>query len=74
MEFQSENLPAEQVSRYLDSGAFAANPIGVEFDPDYLLERLHNGDDPTELRRQGAGTRPGSKTRANKHAITWKTL
>ena len=53
------------------SSAFAENPIGVNFDPDYLLERLHSGADPAELLQQGAGTRPGTKT---PRALTWKTL
>ena len=48
--------------------------IGTEIDPDYLLERLRNGDDPADLVKHGAGTRPGTKARANKRAITWKSL
>ena len=52
----------------------AANPIGVDIDPDYLLERLTAGDDPAELLRPGAGTRPGTTPRADKRAITWRTL
>jgi hypothetical protein len=52
----------------------AANPIGVDIDPDYLLERLTAGDDPADLLRPGAGTRPGTTPRANKRAITWRTL
>jgi catechol 2,3-dioxygenase-like lactoylglutathione lyase family enzyme len=75
LEFQTENFPsAKQTADYLSSSAFADNPIGVNIDPDYLLERLHAGTDPTELLRQGAGTRPGTKPRANKRAVTWKTL
>ena len=30
------------------------NPIGVEFDPDRLLERYCNGDSVHELRMQGS--------------------
>lgn len=75
LEFQTENFAtAKETAEYFLSGAFAENPIGVNFDPDYLLERLRNGTDPAELRRQGAGTRPGAKVRANKCAVTWKTL
>lgn len=72
LEFQTENFPtAKETAEYFLSGAFAENPIGVNFDPDYLLERLRNGTDPAELRRQGAGTRPGAKVG---RALTWKTL
>lgn len=72
LEFQTENFAtAKETADYFLSGAFAANPIGVNFDPDYLLERLRSGTDPAELRRQGAGTRPGAKVR---RALTWKTM
>ena len=75
LEFQTENFPtAKQTAQHLHSRAFAENPIGVNFDPAYLLERLRNGADPTELLRQGAGTRPGATARANMRALTWKTL
>ncbi|BBX90958.1 VOC family protein [Mycolicibacterium boenickei] len=72
LEFQTENFPTPQeTAEYFLSGTFAENPIGVNFDPDYLLERLRSGADPAELRRQGAGTRPGAKVR---RPLTWKTL
>lgn len=75
LEFQAENFAtAKETADYFLSGSFAANPIGVNFDPDYLLERLRSGTDPAELLRQGAGTRPGTTARANKRALTWKTL
>ena len=72
LEFQTENLPtAKETAEYFHSSAFAENPIGVNFDPDYLLERLRSGADQTELVQQGAGTRPGTKA---PRALTWKTL
>lgn len=72
LEFQTENFAtAKETADYFLSGAFAENPIGVNFDPDYLLELLRSGTDPAELRRQGAGTRPGAKVR---RALTWKTM
>jgi catechol 2,3-dioxygenase-like lactoylglutathione lyase family enzyme len=75
LEFQVENFPtAEATANYFGSEAFAANPIGVNFDPDYLLERLRGGADPAELLKQGAGIRPGTTERANKRALTWKTM
>lgn len=75
LEFQTENFPtAQETADFFFSSAFAENPIGVIIDPDYLLERLRGGVDPNELLEQGAGTRPGSKTRANKRALSWKAM
>lgn len=75
LEFQAENFATGRATaQFLSSGDFAANPIGVEIDPDYLLERLDAGEDPAELLKPGAGTRPGTTPRANMKAITWRTL
>lgn len=75
LEFQTENFAtARATADYFNGKEFAANPIGVNVDPDYLLERLRAGDEPTALLVQGAGTRPGDKLVANERAITWKTL
>ncbi len=50
LEFQTENFPtAKATADYFRSSAFADNPIGVTFDPDYLLERLRSGTEPAEL-------------------------
>lgn len=74
-EFQVDNFPtAEETKHYFSSAAFARNPIGVNFDPDYLLERLNQGVPVSELLKQGAGTRPGTKQAANKKALNWRTL
>jgi catechol 2,3-dioxygenase-like lactoylglutathione lyase family enzyme len=44
MEFQVECFAnAEEANRYMHSAAFAANPIGIEFDPDELLNQFRNG-------------------------------
>lgn len=75
LEFQVENFPtAAETAQYIGGKSFAENPIGVNLDPDYLLERFRSGDDIPALMKQGAGTRPGTTARANKRAITWKTL
>lgn len=75
MEFQVENFPTgRETAEFFSSSAFAANPLGVEFDPDYLLERLRSGVETKELLHQGAGTRPGTTARANRRTLTWKTL
>lgn len=75
LEFQVENFPtAQQTADYFNSREFADNPIGVNVDPDYLLERLRAGTEEAELLSRGAGTRPGTTQPANKRTITWKTL
>ena len=55
VEFQVENFPTvEELNAWMHSEAFAANPIGVEFDPDLLLARYEAGDPLSELIQQGA--------------------
>ena len=45
VEFQVDNYPsAEEANRWMRSGDFAANPIGVVFDPDDLLARYQAGE------------------------------
>ncbi|SVA88916.1 uncharacterized protein METZ01_LOCUS141770, partial [marine metagenome] len=55
VEFQVENFDStEELNAFMRSSVFAENPIGVEFDPDRLLERYCNGDSLQELRAQGS--------------------
>lgn len=45
IELQVDNYPtAEETNRWMRSGEFAANPIGVVFDPDALLARYRAGE------------------------------
>lgn len=45
VELQVDNFPtAEETNRWMHSGEFAANPIGVVFDPDDLLARYRGGE------------------------------
>jgi len=45
IELQVDNFPtAEEANRWRRSGDFAANPIGVGFDPDDLLARYRAGE------------------------------
>lgn len=49
LEFQVENYPTvEESTEFFFSDAFKANPVGVEFDPQELLDRLRAGE-PEEL-------------------------
>lgn len=53
LEFQVENFPSiEESTRFFYSQAFAENPIGVEFDPGDMLQRLRAGESETELKRR----------------------
>jgi len=49
-ELQVDSFPdAEATNAWLRSDAFRRNPIGIEFDPDDMLRRLHHGVPETEL-------------------------
>lgn len=54
MEFQVDVGTVEQATAFMESEAFAANPIGVAIDPDELLQRLEDGEDPEVLLRRSS--------------------
>ncbi len=55
VELQVENYDSkERLMDYIRSEKFAANPIGVDFDPEKLLARYENGDPLEELIEQGS--------------------
>jgi catechol-2,3-dioxygenase len=75
VEFQVENFStAQETTDYFSTAQFADNPIGVNFDAGYLLERLRDGVPETELLRQRAGTRPGSKQAEGRRTINFRTV
>jgi catechol 2,3-dioxygenase-like lactoylglutathione lyase family enzyme len=43
MEFQVDACPVEEANAYMQSDAFAANPVGVEIDPEELLAKYRSG-------------------------------
>src|SRR5215471_994577 len=43
MEFQVDCCSVEEANEYMRSDAFAANPVGVEIDPEALLAQYRNG-------------------------------
>jgi catechol-2,3-dioxygenase len=54
VELQVENFDSEaEIQRFVKSEVFLKNPIGVEFDPDRLVERFEAGDPIEELKKQG---------------------
>jgi len=55
VELQVDNYDTvEEATAYFYSPEFAANPIGVDFDPDALHARLRAGEPDAVLLRQGA--------------------
>ena len=59
IELQVDNFATDdELAAWMRSGAFKQNPIGVEFDPDVLVQRLEAGDPLAELVRQGSAPRP----------------
>ena len=50
VELQVDNFPtADETNRWIRSGDFAANPIGVVFDPEELLARYRAGEPHAKL-------------------------
>lgn len=62
IELQVDNFPTmEECKAWFGSPGFAANPIGVDFDPDVLLHKLRAGTPENELVKQGAAPVPPDK-------------
>jgi catechol 2,3-dioxygenase-like lactoylglutathione lyase family enzyme len=59
LEFQVDTLPSEQAKHFMRGDSFAANPIGIEFDPDALLARYRAGAGEAELLAAPEGTPAG---------------
>ena len=59
IELQVDNFPSMDACKaWFASEAFAANPIGVQFDPDVLLAKMQAGATDSELLLQGAAPVP----------------
>jgi catechol-2,3-dioxygenase len=55
VELQIDNFATEaELADWFSSGVFETNPIGVEFDPDVLAMKFHEGVPLDELVKQGA--------------------
>jgi catechol-2,3-dioxygenase len=55
IELQVDNVPEAKFREYFDNGEFAANPIGVAFDPDVLAARYHRGEPEETLLKRPDG-------------------
>ena len=55
MEFQVDVGTVDDIAAYMTTEGFAANPVGVEYDPDLLLARYRDGADHDSLIAMPAG-------------------
>jgi len=55
VELQVDNVPEEKFAEYFENGEFAANPIGITYDPDDLAARYHAGVPEEELLKRPDG-------------------
>lgn len=63
LEFQVDNYDTvEEAGEFFFTDAFAANPIGVDFDPVALRERLMAGEKEQELKRRPPSEKRGVET------------
>lgn len=75
LELQVDNFTSHtELLKWLSSGEFDRNPIGVNFDPDVLERKLAQGVPHAELIRRGSAPPDGRAPRAGMRTITWKTL
>lgn len=52
IETQVNNFSVEEANAFMFSKAFEENPIGVDFDPEQLIERLEAGEDEAVLKKR----------------------
>ncbi len=75
LELQSDNFhDAQDLQEFAIGLDFQKNPIGVNFDPDLLWEKLEAGMPESELRQRGSATPEGKKEIGGMKAINWRTL
>jgi len=53
-ETQYDNMDSEAADKFMHSDYFEKNPIGVDFDPELLIQRYLRGDPLAELLKQGS--------------------
>ena len=58
IETQYDTMEMEAASAYMEGPAFRENPIGVDFDPEELIERIKSGESLESLiKRKDIGPR-----------------
>jgi catechol 2,3-dioxygenase-like lactoylglutathione lyase family enzyme len=61
VETQYDNMGTEDADAFMRSDYFKKNPIGVDFDPELLIERFERGDAMEELIKQGSAPFPADR-------------
>lgn len=51
IELQIDSMTNEETQDFITSEAFAANPVGITFEPEALIERFNAGESFAELVR-----------------------
>ena len=75
LELQVDNFDTpEELQAWYASGAFERNNVGVNFDPELMLEQLRAGVPEKELKKQGAAWPKGRRQISGFRAINWRTL
>ena len=54
VELQVDNLAAVDPRGFFSTETFAANSVGIDFDPDVLAEKFHAGVSEADLMKQGS--------------------
>jgi hypothetical protein len=53
LETQVDNFDTnDAAAKFMESAAFAENPIGTDFDPEELIERIQSGEDDGVLKKR----------------------
>ncbi len=74
-ELQCDNFATiAECDAFMKSETFTQNPIGVNVDPEWIVERLHQGVAEKLLLLPGEAARPGQRPVSNTRAINWRTL
>jgi len=61
VETQYDNMGTDDADAFMRSDYFMKNPIGVDFDPELLIERFERGDPMEELIKQGSAPFPANR-------------
>jgi catechol 2,3-dioxygenase-like lactoylglutathione lyase family enzyme len=68
VETQYDNMDTAGADAFMRSPYFHTNPIGVDFDPELLIERYERGDALAELIKQGSAPFPPGAMPVGPHA------
>lgn len=74
-ELQCDNFKTiAECQAFMTGDDFRKNPIGVNVDPEYIVERLYQGVSAEVLLRPGEAMWPGQQPASGVHALSWRSL